>query len=164
MLKNHFHFLTIREFKWNNKKFSDDFRGNRWLLIPLNSLNVESEIWIQFLRHGCIQRGFDTGQSVWNPNFISRIILWSRKTGPSSNFFRKNTIDNYLITTFSIVNDPYPYTHTSLKLKFILRGSRQYPFEFLRVSVPKPAVENGIPKKSLYNPLSRTFLAVYCVR
>ena len=70
-----------------------------------------------------------------------------------------DTIDNYIITTFSVVNNPTNGTDTSSKLKRIPRRSCPYPFEFLRVSFPKPAAENGISKKSLDMSLKVHFVA-----
>ena len=48
-----------------------------------------------------MQRGFDTGQLVWDPKFLSQINEIFAIT-------MSDTIVNYVITTFSIVNKSCP--------------------------------------------------------
>ena len=99
---------------------------------------------------GRIQRGFAAGQPVWDPKFLSQInkklkILKIILSELSHNTM-SNTIDEYIIIAFSIVNNPYP-CHPYM---FI---TENYSSKFTIMSFWAPALkslaENGIPKKSL---------------
>ena len=89
-----------------------------------------------------IQRDFTAGKPVWDPNFELFPNVMS------------NTIDKYILITFSIVNNPY-LCHPYMFITENYSSEFKCPFELLpqnpmlKTVFPKSPAENGIPKKSL---------------
>ena len=86
---------------------------------------------------GRIQIGFPTGQPVWDSKLLSQI---------NKKLKMFNTVHNYIIITFSIVNNP----HTCYLFMFITENySSKFTIMPCWAPTPKSPTENGIPKNSL---------------
>ena len=72
-----------------------------------------------------------------------------------------NTINKYIIITFSIVNNPY-----SCHPHMFITGNYSSKFTVMSfwALAPKPPAVNGIPKKSLDTPLSRYLQLVFGIK
>ena len=109
-----------------------------------------------------IQRGFATGQPVWELKFLPQIDKKTKTLKVILNELSPNTISNTIdkgtIVTFSIVNNPCPchsymFTTEKCSSKFMIMS-------FWAPPLNSPA-ENGIPKKYLDKSLLYSLLALH---
>ena len=103
---------------------------------------------------GCIQGGFTNGQTVWEIQIqhsyakhkTKNIKVILNELSPNT---ISNTIDKYIIITFSIVNNPWPY-HSYMFITENCSSSVTTIMYFRTTSLPQnPLLKTVFLKKSL---------------